>query len=237
MICDGLEGRLLSVAELVRQGAVFADIGTDHAYLPIFLLREGRIARAFCSDINKGPLESAKRNAADAGLSELVTFTLADGAEALTDFGITDYAICGMGGELIADIIERAPHLRAEGVNLILQPMTKQEHLRAYLLSHGFRIISESYSEDAGKYYVAMLATYTGECQETDELVASLPCESTEIIGLIYETKYLKTKIRAYTRAAEGKRRGGESATREEILIERAESRLRYIDSLLAPKG
>ncbi len=233
MICDGLEGRLLSVAELVRQDAVFADIGTDHAYLPIFLLKEKRVSRAFCSDINKGPLESAMRNAADSGVLDRVSFTLADGAEKLSGLGITDYAICGMGGELIADIIERAPHLRCAGVNLILQPMTKQEHLRMYLLSHGFEILTESYSEDSGKYYVAMLATFTGESKETDEISASLPQESSEISGLIYEVKYLQAKIRAYTRAAEGKRLGGEDGTREKKLIERAEARLRVIAELL----
>ncbi|MBQ7387718.1 MAG: SAM-dependent methyltransferase [Clostridia bacterium] len=233
MICDGLDKRLLSVAELVRQGAVFADIGTDHAYLPLFLLKAGRISRAFCSDINKGPLESARRNTADAGFTDSVSFMLTDGAAALAGNGITDYAICGMGGELIADIIDRAPQLKTQGVNLILQPMTKQEHLRAYLASHGFKILCESYSEDSGKYYVAMLATYTGECAELSELDAALPARSTEILGLIYEIKYLKTKIKAYTRAAEGKRLGGEPYAREDKLIESASARLRYIESLL----
>jgi tRNA (adenine22-N1)-methyltransferase len=147
--------------------------------------------------------------------------------------GITDYAICGMGGELIASIIDRAPHLKARGVNLILQPMTKQEHLRAYLASHGFAVLSESYSEDSGKYYVAFLATYTGECNELDEIAASLPSEESEIIGLYYETKYLETKIRAYIRAAEGKRLGGGNCEREDRLIECAEARLEKIRNLL----
>ena len=233
MICDGLDKRLLSVAELVRQGAVFADIGTDHAYLPIFLLKEGRISHAFCSDINKGPLESARRNTADAGFSDSVSFTLTDGAAALAGNGITDYAICGMGGELIAAIIDRAPHLKAEGINLILQPMTKQEHLRAYLASHGFSILTESYSEDSGKHYVTFLAVYTGKCRDIDEITASLPSEETEIIGLIFEKKYLETKILAYTRARDGKRRGGESTEREDKLIECATARLCKTLSLL----
>ena len=80
-----LDGRLLSVARLVRQGAVFADIGTDHAYLPLALLNERRISRAVCSDINEGPLDSAKANAKDAGLFDKMTFHLADGAAALMD--------------------------------------------------------------------------------------------------------------------------------------------------------
>ena len=101
MICDGLNARLSSVAEFVRQDAIFADIGTDHAYLPLFLLGCGRIGQAYCSDVNAGPLERARINAAEAGLSDKITFTLADGAAALAGLGITDYAICGMGGECI----------------------------------------------------------------------------------------------------------------------------------------
>ena len=111
--------RLLSAAEFVRQGAYFADIGTDHAYLPLFLLEGGKIERAVCSDINAGPLETAKRNAEEYGLSDRIIFRLTSGAEGLSDMGITDYAICGMGGELIAEIIESAPHLKDGAVRLI----------------------------------------------------------------------------------------------------------------------
>ena len=99
--------RLLSAADFVRQDAILADIGTDHAYLPLFLLSEGRIKKAFCSDVNEGPLASARANADAAGLLDRVEFTLADGADALSGRGITDYAICGMGGELISDIVSR----------------------------------------------------------------------------------------------------------------------------------
>ncbi|MBR4835801.1 MAG: SAM-dependent methyltransferase, partial [Clostridia bacterium] len=117
--------RLASAAELVRQNAIFADIGTDHAYLPLFLLESGRISFAYCSDINEGPLASARKNAEERGMVDKMDFILTDGATVLRDREITDYAICGMGGELIADIIHRAPHLYDGGVNLILQPMSR----------------------------------------------------------------------------------------------------------------
>ena len=105
---EGLNPRLSCAAGFVRQGAVFADIGTDHAYLPLFLLEEGIIERAVCSDINEGPLESARRNAAERGLSDRCAFLLADGACEALALGATDVAICGMGGELIADIVKRS---------------------------------------------------------------------------------------------------------------------------------
>jgi len=147
--------RLASAMALVRQGARFADIGTDHAYLPLALLREGRIEYAVCSDINNGPLLSAIQNASEAGLSDKMKFVLADGAAHLADEDIEDVAILGMGGELIADIIDRAPSLKSEDVNLILQPMTRQGHLRHYLITGGFEILRELYS-------VAEVATRSG---------------------------------------------------------------------------
>ena len=95
MINSSLDKRLLSCAGYVRAGAVFADIGTDHGYLPLFLLRSGRIERAYLSDVNRGPLSSAERNARDEGFYDKCEFILTDGAYALRDKGITDYAICG----------------------------------------------------------------------------------------------------------------------------------------------
>ena len=98
MIGNAIDARLMSSANFVRAGAVLADIGTDHGYLPIVLLKEGRIERAVMSDINEGPLATARRNVEDEGLSDKCTLILSDGALALEGLGITDYSICGMGG-------------------------------------------------------------------------------------------------------------------------------------------
>ena len=218
--------RLLSASRFVRQGAYFADIGTDHAYLPVFLLLEGKISRAVCSDINAGPLEVAKKNAEEYGVSGKVDFVLTDGAGALSGRGITDYAICGMGGELIADIIERAPQLRDVGVRLILQPMSREGILRRYLAESGFSIIGESYSYDGGKYYISMAVEYTGEkrvisdcCAEFGDIYKALPSEEAE--------GYLKKKISALEKTSRGKMLGGEDNSYEEALISEAKERLR----------
>ena len=214
-----LDGRLLSVARLVRQGAVFADIGTDHAYLPLALLRDGRISRAVCSDINEGPLSSAMANAREAGLFDKISFHLTDGAAALSGEGITDAAIAGMGGELIADIISRAPFFKDGSVRLILQPMSRQAHLRRFLVSEGFEITDEDYSFSQGKYYVTLAARYTGTVHSLSDGEAELgrllkkKCLSDE------ERGYLTQKKRALLRAAEGKRRGGLDASEEEKII------------------
>ena len=209
-----LDARLGSAAELVRQGAVFADIGTDHAHLPIFLLKEGRIDRAVCADINPGPLASAEKNVAECGFSDRVELVLTDGAAALADKGITDYAICGMGGELIADIIAAAPRLFDPEVRLILQPMSRQELLRSALAERGFDILAERYSLADGKYYVCILAAYSGNVRGIDPIEAYLGVcpEDThaEYIG------YLTSKLRSLDSAISGKRSAGIDAEAEE---------------------
>ncbi len=196
--------RLLSAADFVRQDAILADIGTDHAYLPLFLLSEGRISRAFCSDINEGPLASARANAESAGLLDRVEFTLADGADALFGKGITDYAICGMGGELIADIIDRAPEMRDTKVQLILQPMTRRGTLVSYLYKNGFEVFSESYSEDAGKYYVTLLVGYSGECREIDGLEAEFGSIATPCKNRAAKIGYLRAKLSVFEKRRAG---------------------------------
>ncbi len=217
---SALNARLLSAAELTRQGAVLADIGTDHAYLPLFLLSEGRISYAFATDVNKGPLASARANAEEYGLTEKMSFILTDGATALSGKGITDYTICGMGGELIADIVDRAPHLNDASINLILQPMSRQEKLRAYLLSHGFEIICESYSYDAGKYYVCLQATYTGKCREISEIEAHIGAKNAKIVNKDCQISYLETKIASMKRALDGKISAGKYNADEAKIIE-----------------
>ena len=209
MINSTLDKRLLSCADYVRAGAVFADIGTDHGYLPIFLLKSGRIERAYLSDVNDGPLSSARRNALEEGLIHKCEFFLADGAAVLSGKGITDYAICGMGGELIARIIEDAPHLKDGSVRLILQPMTKQEHLRRYLALAGFTIIKERFSHDSGKYYVTMVAEYCGESRELSFEEAELGLEASHVEDRIEYLGFLEGKRKAARTALMGKVAGG----------------------------
>ena len=216
---SALNARLLSAAELVRQDATFADIGTDHAYLPLFLLDEGRISYAYCCDINEGPLNSARKNAEERGRAGQMSFILTDGATVLKDKGITDYAVCGMGGELIADIIDRAPHFKDSGVHLILQPMTRQEKLRVYLASAGFRVISESYSFDAGKHYVCLLVVYDGNCREISELESIVGSSNADYFGRESRLAYLDTKLRSLENAINGKREAGIDCDADSRLI------------------
>ena len=219
MINSTLDKRLLSCADYVRAGAVFADIGTDHGYLPIFLLKSGKIESAYLTDVNVGPLNSAKENAHAENLSDKCFFMLTDGAAALSGCGITDYAVCGMGGELIASIIDAAPHLKSADVRLILQPMTKQAYLRRYLFSHGFTVLSERYTAADGKYYVTMMAEYTGECTDIDDATAEIGIDIPHEADRVEYIGYLKARKNAYAKAKEGRERGGLSFSSEERIL------------------
>ncbi len=221
-----LNPRLTSAAEFVRQGARFADVGTDHAYLPLFLLGEGRISYALCTDINEGPLASAIANAKDAGLFEKMDFCLTDGAVALAGYGVTDMAICGMGGDLIASIVEAAEYLRDENVNLILQPMTKQEALRENLYRIGYEIIAESYSCDAGKYYVCMQVKYCGISRALNDKEREICPKNTKIVNKDLQIAYLKKKISTYNKIIGGKKSGGNDNPRELFLVRMIEEYL-----------
>ena len=214
-----LGNRLLSAAKFVRQGAYFADVGTDHAYLPLFLLSEGVIERAVCSDVNEGPLNSARKNAEENGLCDKMIFKLSDGAAELSGLGITDYAICGMGGELIAAIIDRAPHLKDSSVNLILQPMTRQAELRRYLASAGFEILEEAYSFDAGKYYVCIRAVYNGISKSISDFEAEFGKLGPRAEFSDAKKGYLDVKLRALKRASGGKAMAGVTDSPESRLL------------------
>ncbi len=160
-----LDSRLASAVGFVREGGVVCDVGTDHAYLPIYALLTGKCRRAVASDINKGPLRRAVENGERWGVSDRLTCILSDGLDGVEPerHGITDIVICGMGGELIARIVDDSAYTRKAGVRLILQPMTMADELRKYLTSHGFVILDEAMSRAAGKVYACICAEFRGE--------------------------------------------------------------------------
>ena len=219
-----LSARLSACGDLVPDGAYLADVGTDHAYLVISLLKRGKIRRAVCSDVNEGPLSRARANVAEAGLTDKVDFCLADGAYMLEKYNPDAYSVCGMGGELIAEIISKAPAMRSTGVALVLQPMTRPETLREYLFSQGFDIKEERYVFDGGRYYAVISAVYSGivrECTQAELYFGFLPKKeepiSEERLG------YIRQRANALKKMIDGKRRGGECVSGLEPLLSAVE--------------
>ena len=153
--------RLEAVATYVRDGAVVADIGTDHAYIPIYLAQNNKSKKILASDINEGPIARAKENISLYGLNNLITTQIANGLDGIETFSPNDIIICGMGGELISEIIEKSDYVKREGIRLILQPMTSVYELRKYL-QKGFFTVDENIIFEDGKYYQIMCVTYDG---------------------------------------------------------------------------
>ena len=157
-----LDNRLALCADFVRDGAKVADIGTDHAYLPVWLCRIGRCDTAIAADINPLPLERGIETINNSGLNNRIEARLSNGLEKISGDEADDIVIAGMGGELISKIIDESFD-KAKNSMLILQPMTNQSFLRKYLYKHGFTILSETAVEDTPHLYCIIQSAYTGK--------------------------------------------------------------------------
>lgn len=153
--------RLSAIESQIRRGSRVADIGTDHAYLPIHIIQSGLCEEVIACDIRQGPLNTAEKNVKAAGVSG-ISLRLGDGLSPVSAGEIDTAIIAGMGGEIISKIIENSPFVKSEGIRLILQPMTSAEDLRDYLSATGFDILNEFAVEDAGRIYPIITAVYSG---------------------------------------------------------------------------
>jgi tRNA (adenine22-N1)-methyltransferase len=165
-----LDERLRICASLVRESARLADVGTDHAYLPIWLLKSGKINYAIASDINEKPLESGESNAKLYG-EKNIEFRLGSGLNPIkAEDRITDIVIAGMGGEVISEIIDESPLTKDKNINLILQPMTRSEELIKFLYKNGFEIEKQKCVFCKGKCYTVLSARFTGKKTDIDDV-------------------------------------------------------------------
>lgn len=177
-----LSPRLKMLAEMVRPGLVVADIGTDHAYIPIYLLEKQICPSAIAADLKQGPLENAKMSVSDAGLRDKIDVRLSDGLDRIEAHEAQDIILAGMGGILIVKLLARTPWLRNSEKRLLLQPMSHAEVVREYLCKNGFEILFEQACFEGPRVYIAMCASfqdapvhsfspayhYVGELSKTD---------------------------------------------------------------------
>lgn len=155
-----LSNRLLAVASFVTDGNVLADVGTDHGYIPIYLLQEKRIPGAIAMDINAGPLQRAKEHIGAYGLQDYIETRLSDGVAALTPGEVDTVLIAGMGGGLVMHILEEGKEVCQEAKELVLQPQSELERVRAYLWSNGYVILEENMVLEDEKFYPMMRVAY-----------------------------------------------------------------------------
>ena len=165
-----LDSRLALCARFVREGKKLADIGTDHAYLPVWLCRAGITPRAIAADINPDPLRRGMETVTNAGLSDRIETRLSDGLKSIAADEAEDIVIAGMGGELIARIIDECPYSRDKSKRFILQPMTKSEELIRALDENGFSVLRQDCCVAADKCYTVLNVAFTGKKAEHDAL-------------------------------------------------------------------
>lgn len=211
-----LNSRLLKIAQMVRKGDRVADIGTDHAYLPVYLVRNGLSNCCFACDVADGPLLNARKNIERSRVDN-ITLRKGDGLLAVEPEEVDTVVVAGMGGDLIVRLIDNAPWVKNSRYELLLQPMTSVEDLRRYLCDNGFNIVCEQAVCSQGRVYTVIKAVWSGEV---------LPCEPlfyylgrlTENIGED-EIAYIKRKRRLVFELSENLKNIKDEEERRAVLI------------------
>ena len=221
--------RLKAAASLVSEGARLADVGTDHGYIPIYLLQQGKIPSAIAMDINEGPLERAREHIRLYGLEKYIQLRLSDGVEALVPGEADSILIAGMGGGLVMHILEDGKEVCQSACELILQPQSEIGHVRRFLREHGYEVFCEEMVLEEDKFYPMMKIRYTGKIstvQDVDMLKLS------DLYGgLLLEKKhpvlktYLEREKKIYTGIRENLKKQPQS--------EKIRSRIAEVDEVL----
>ncbi|KXG75895.1 tRNA (adenine(22)-N(1))-methyltransferase [Thermotalea metallivorans] len=152
-----LTPRLLAIAQLVPQGATVADIGTDHGYIPVYLIKNGIARKVIATDVNKGPLGSAQKNITMHYMENHIETRLGNGLAVFQPGEVDTVIIAGMGGLLIRDILTADQKIAATVETFILQPMVAQEELRRWLLSNQWKIVDEKLVKEDHRIYEIMV--------------------------------------------------------------------------------
>ncbi|WP_250674236.1 class I SAM-dependent methyltransferase [Paraclostridium ghonii] len=193
-----LTDRLLKIASLVDEGKKVADIGTDHGYIPVYLLKNKKIDFAILADVNKGPLENAKKEVRHNKLEDKVDLRLGSGIEVLNENEVDQIIIAGMGGILISELLEAKKIVAQNAQKLILQPMQAQSELRKYLYENGYEVINELLVKEDFRIYEIIEAKYTGKQTEVrDKIYYEVPNKLIENKDELL-VEFINKKINAY---------------------------------------
>ncbi len=191
-----LSKRLFAVAGLVTEGVSVADVGTDHGYVPIYLVENGICPKAVAMDIHRGPLKRAGEHVRECGLEERIELRISDGLSALNVREAAGMIAAGMGGGLIIRILEKSPEIVGELEELILQPQSEIHKVRRYLNVHDFRIVKEDMVEEDGKFYPMMKARHGRDRQyaETELYYGPLLLQNRHPVLLRYLSREKKIR-------------------------------------------
>ena len=192
-----LTPRLKTIADLVPKGSMVGDVGSDHGYVPIYLVESAICDKAIASDINEGPTDNARQAVRDAGLTESIEVRLGGGLVPYEVGEIETVIIAGMGGLLIRDILLERPEMTKSVKTFILQPMVAQDELRQWLVENGFKIVDEKLSQEAHRMYEILVVEH-GQMTIEDplqyELGVHLIKKEDPLSSVFLDKKIKKTK-------------------------------------------
>lgn len=210
--------RLELIASIMPHGRGFADVGTDHGYLPIYMAQHGYSGKIIASDINEGPLSTAVASARQAGVEDRICFRLCDGLDGCGSEELDTVVIAGMGGDTICSILDRADWVMSRDILLILQPMTKAEVLRYWLTNNDFAICGEWLIEENGEIYQILSARFGARTPLSD---AELFTGEYELaVGNALFPVQLAALIKRFERAAAGMSKAPRMRGRQKLTAE-----------------
>lgn len=210
--------RLELIASILTHGRGFADVGTDHGYLPVYMAQHGYSGKIIASDINEGPLSTAVASARQAGVEDRICFRLCDGLDGCGSEELDTVVIAGMGGDTICGILDRADWVMSRDILLILQPMTKAEVLRYWLTNNDFAICGEWLIEENGEIYQILSARFGARTPLSD---AELFTGKYELaVGNALFPVQLAALIKRFERAAAGMSKAPRMRGRQKLTAE-----------------
>ncbi|MHB1125760.1 MAG: tRNA (adenine(22)-N(1))-methyltransferase [Bacillota bacterium] len=219
-----LSRRLASIASYIEPGSTVADIGTDHAYLPVYLVETRVCPRAVAVEINKGPWQSALDQVHARGLQSEVSVRLGDGLQVVRPGEVNTVIIAGMGGGTMRRIMEVSPEVLEEVKRLVLQPMNDTGELRRWLLDNGWSLVEEDLVMEDGRFYEIVIAERgTGPCWDDPVLLEVGPLLAARGHPLLLP--FLDHKLKHHRLVLEKLTRSGSQRAAEKIpaLLEKVE--------------
>lgn len=224
--------RLKCIENLIDSCEVVADIGTDHAYLPIDLIKQKICIRAIASDINRGPVQKARKNISQENMNKYIECRLGPGLSTIKCNEANVLIIAGMGGNLIRDIVETGIDVFKTAEYAVLQPVQNPEILRKYIYERGFSVINEELCFDENKYYEIIKVKYDNKPRKLDDI-------DYEISKILFNNKhkllkkYICYKIEKYGKILSNINDPGELAQERRIKLQEKLEKLEVMKECL----